>query len=359
MKNVVIIGGGVAGMEAASHLAAKGYLVDLIEKGDKPGGRVANWDRLFPTMRRGSEVIDFLAQGMTNDRIRQHTGCTVTDVSRNGDLFEVTCSDGTMKSADAILLATGYDLFDARKKEEYGYMIYDNVITSADLEAGFIRGEPLRTSLGKVPSRIGIVHCVGSRDEKAGHTYCSKVCCVTGVKQAIEIKEQLPDAEIFNFYMDLRMYGMHFEALYKKAQEEYNIQFVRGRLSEASENIDGTIALKVEDTLAGRPMKMSVDILVLLVGIIPSASTKQMAELLGIKVGVNGFFRTADQHTMTNYSAAPGVFFAGTCIGPNTITNTITDARAAATAIDIYLSENELANRKMKSDEEFWLYPAQ
>jgi len=359
MKNVVVIGGGVAGMEAASYLAAKGYGVDLVEKEHAPGGRVARWDRLFPTMRRGSEVIDFLALGMSNGQIKKYFGCTITQISRNGNGFVLQCSNGVPLVCDAILLATGYDLFDARKKEEYGYGIYNNVMTSADLEACFVSGEPLRTASGKVPTRIGMVHCVGSRDEKAGHTYCSKVCCVTGVKQAIEIKEQLPDAEVFNFYMDLRMYGMHFEALYKKAQEEFNVQFVRGRLSEAGENLDGSIALKVEDTLAGRPMKMNVDLLVLLVGCVPSAGTEMMAEMLGLKLGVNGFFRTVDQHTMTNYSAVPGVFFAGTCIGPNTITNSITDARAAATAIDIYLSENELANRKMKSDEEFWLYPAQ
>ncbi len=359
MKNVLVIGGGIAGMEASSFLAAKGYTVDIIEKGSRLGGRLAHWDRLFPTMRRGSEVIDFLAQGVENKSVTVHLETDITDIRKEGELIFLTTTKGYQLKGDSLLLATGYDLFDARKKEEYGYGIYNNVITSAELEELFIEGKPILTTTGKVPERFGIVHCVGSRDEKAGHTYCSKVCCVTGVKQAIELKQQLPDAEIFNFYMDLRMYGMHFEALYKKAQEDYNVQFVRGRLSEASENFDGSIALKVEDTLAGRPMKINVDILVLLVGFIPSEGTRKTAEMLGLTLGVNGFFKTADQHTMTNYSTLPGVFFAGTCIGPNTITNAITDARAAATAIDIYLSDNILANRKMKSHEEFWLYPAQ
>ncbi|NJO70443.1 MAG: CoB--CoM heterodisulfide reductase iron-sulfur subunit A family protein, partial [Bacteroidetes bacterium] len=104
---------------------------------------------------------------------------------------------------------------------------------------------------GKTPQRIGIVHCVGSRDEKAGNTYCSKVCCVTGVKQAIELKEQLPSSEIFNFYMDLRMYDRYFEDLYKEAQVKHHVQFIRGRLSEAFENPDGTVMIKIEDTLWG------------------------------------------------------------------------------------------------------------
>ena len=359
MQNVIVIGGGVAGMEAASFLAAKGYTVDLVEKNSSTGGRVANWDRLFPTMRRGSEVIDFLSQGVSNNGVTVHLNSELLQVERNGKRFCAKVSGAKHLEGDALLLATGYDLFDARKKEEYGYGIYHDVITSAGLEEMFLAERPLLTFAGKIPARIGFVHCVGSRDEKAGYTYCSKVCCVTGVKQAIEVKEQLPDAEIFNFYMDLRMYGMHFEALYKKAQEEYNVQFVRGRLSEAAENIQGSITLKVEDTLAGRPMKISVDILVLLVGCIPSEGTVKAAHMLGMTLGVNGFFRTRDQHTMTNYSEIPGVFFAGTCTGPNTITNAITDARAAATAIDIYLSDNKLATRKMKSDEEFWLYPPQ
>lgn len=358
-RRVIVIGGGIAGMEASSFLAAKGYSIDLIEKSDKLGGRLTNWDKLFPTMRLGSEVIDFLAQGVQNDGVELHLLTDIESINIDDKGFLVNTSNGKALHGDAILLATGYDLFDARKKEEYGYGIYDNVITSADLEELFIQNKLLRTAQNKIPSRVGLVHCVGSRDEKAGYTYCSKVCCVTGVKQAIEIKQQLPEAEIFNFYMDLRMYGMHFEALYKKAQEDFNVQFVRGRLSEAAENINGTIALKVEDTLAGRPMKINVDLLVLLVGFIPSEGTVKAAKMLNMDLGVNGFFKTADQHTLTNYSNIPGVFFAGTCTGPNTITNTITDARAAATAIDIYLSNNKLANRKMKRDEEFWLYPPQ
>lgn len=359
MKQVIVIGGGIAGMEASSYLAAKGYKVDLIEKSDRLGGRVANWDRLFPTMRRGSEVIDFLAEGVLNELVTLHLSTDIQSISRDGKSFTVTTTNDQQLTGDALLLATGYDLFDARRKEEYGYGIYNNVITSADLEAMFIEGKPVLTSQGKKPARVGIVHCVGSRDEKVGHTYCSKVCCVTGVKQAIEIKQQLPEAEIFNFYMDLRMYGMHFEALYKKAQEDYNVQFVRGRLSEAAEHMDGTIALKVEDTLAGRPMKINVDLLVLLVGFIPSEGTVKTARMLGLDLGVNGFFKTADQHTMTNYSTIPGVFFAGSCIGPNSITNAITDARAAASAIDIYCAEHKLATRKMTTHEEFWLYPPQ
>jgi len=114
--------------------------------------------------------------------------------------------------------------------------------------------------------------------------------------------------------------------------------------------MDGSILVKVEDTLAGKPMKMSVDLLVLMVGFEPSAGTKKIGNLLNLQFGVNRFFKTADQHTLTNVSNIKGIFFAGTCTGPKTITNTITDARAAASTIANYLSGHEIDNRVMTSD---------
>jgi heterodisulfide reductase subunit A len=147
----------------------------------------------------------------------------------------------------------------------------------------------------------------------------------------------MPDVEIHCFYMDMRMYGRHFEELYKEAQEKYSVDFIRGRLSEASENADGSIVVKVEDTLLGKPLKMTVDLLVLLVGFVPSEGTKNIAKMLNVEMADDGFIKTADEHTMTNVTNIPGVFMSGTCSGPKTITNTITDARAAASEIASYL----------------------
>ncbi len=116
------------------------------------------------------------------------------------------------------------------------------------------------------PRRIALLHCVGSRDEKVCQRHCSKVCCITGVKQAIELKKMFPEADVFNFYMDIRMFGAGYEELYREAQQSYNIHFVRGRISEASPMINGRIQIKAEDTLTGRPLRMSIDMLVLLAG---------------------------------------------------------------------------------------------
>jgi len=343
-KKVVVIGGGIAGMESSAYLAEMGYDVTLLEKENSLGGHLRNWERLFPTMRLGSEVLDFLKLGVET-KVNVIRNASITKVNHIDDRFQVELDRGASFIADAILVTTGYDVFDATKKEEYGYGIYDNVITSADLEQMFLKGKEVVTPTGKTPKKIGLVHCVGSRDEKVGHVYCSKVCCVTAVKQSIEIKERLPESEIYCFYMDLRMYGMHFEALYKEAQEKYAVNFVRGRLSEACENQDHSILVKVEDTLAGKPMKLSVDLLVLMVGFVPSAGTKQVGKLMGLDFGINGFFKTKDQHTLTNVSNIRGVFFAGSCTGPKTITNTITDARAAATTVASYLESYDLEIR--------------
>lgn len=347
-KKVVVVGGGIAGMESAAYLTAMGYNVTLVEKTHQLGGHLLNWEKLFPTMRLGKEVVDFLNKGIHNENVRVLYNTEIVSCKNEGEKFLLNLNDGNDLTADAILVTTGYDLFDARKKEEYGYGIYDNVITSAELEKMFSDGGPILTSNGKSPKRIGFVHCVGSRDEKVGNKYCSKVCCVTAVKQSIEIKEKLPDTEIFCFYMDLRMYGMHFETLYKEAQEKYGVGFIRGRLSEACENIDKSIMIKVEDTLAGKPLKMNVDLLVLMIGFVTSKGTKDMSDILGLKLGENGFYKTMDQHTLTNVSGIPGIFFAGTCTSPKTITNTITDARAAATTIASYLEGFDIEKGRRK-----------
>jgi len=344
-KRVIVIGGGIAGMETATYLTSMNYDVTLIEKEKELGGHLLNWEKLFPTMSYGKDVVSFLDKGIEMAKVKVEVNAEITDAKKHGDIFTVTLSDGRKFESDAIVVCTGYDLFDARKKEEYGYGIYDNVITSAELEAIFLKGDEIKTTHGKTPKKIGFVHCVGSRDEKVGNAYCSKVCCVTAVKQSIEIKEKVPDADVYCFYMDLRMFGMHFEALYKQAQEKWAVNFIRGRLSEACENMDGSILVKVEDTLAGKPLKMNVDLLVLMVGLIPSAGTKKIGNMLGLNFGVNGFLKNQEQHCLTTVSNIPGVFFAGTCVSPRTINNVFVDARAAALMTASYLNNYEIEKR--------------
>ncbi|MFH1160322.1 MAG: FAD-dependent oxidoreductase [bacterium] len=338
MRTALVIGGGVAGMTAASKLSDLGIPTVILEKEDRLGGHLRNWDRLFPTRRPAQEVLDFLL-GDLGGKAEIRYRSTISSIRREGLDFIVSLESGETFKGNAILLATGFELFDAHKKEEYGYGIYDNVITSAELEAIFQSGQPVMTRQGILPKRIGFVHCVGSRDEKVGNLYCSKVCCVTGVKQAIEIKEQVPDAEVFGFYMDLRMFDRFFEELYFEAQQKWDINFLRGRVSECAENQDHTIVVKLEDTLTSRPLKMTVDLLVLLVGFVSSPETQRLAGMLGVPAGEDRFLLPEDAHIQSNSTGQPGVFLAGAAKGPVCIPNTIADAGAAALKIYEYLKK--------------------
>lgn len=331
MKNVVVIGGGVAGMESSAQLADMGYQVTLVEKESKLGGHVDQWDFLFPNHRPAREIIDSLKQRL-NYKVEVKLGTEVESIQRDNGQFALKLNSTEVLHTDALLLASGFDLFPAQKKEEYGYGIYNHVITAADLEEIFRSGK-LRKVLSGNTHRIGIVHCVGSRDEKVGNEYCSKVCCVTGVKQAIRLREALPEYEIFNFYMDLRMFGRYFEDLYREAQERWGVQFVRGRVSEASEDVKGNVVVKVEDTLAGRPMKISLDMLILLTGFVPSKGTTRLGSMLDLEFGNDRFLKPADEHLLRNHTDKEGVFLAGACTGPRSIAETITDARAAVLEI--------------------------
>lgn len=331
-QNVVVIGGGPAGIEASRRLRDLGYTPILIEKEPVLGGHLARWDRLFPD---GVEARTFLEPMLADlDGIKYFTDTEVASINRLKDTWVVKLSNGLSAQVRAILLTTGFDVFRAEKKEEYGYGIYERVITNADLEAWFKSGAAPQFDNIKT---IGFVHCVGSRDEKAGNRQCSKVCCVTAVKQACEIKEKFPGANIYCFYMDLRMFGRRFEDLYLKAQKDFGIRFVRGRVSEVSEDIDGHLFVKAEDTLFGKPMKIKMDLLVLMAGMAPSAGTQQLARMVNIQTGDDGFFLPKSLIASPFTSSREGIFFAGAATGPKTIPETLSEAGAAALAVDRFL----------------------
>lgn len=337
---VIIIGAGPAGCEAAYRLAQAGETVELIEKERETGGNVNNWYQLFPDRKNASELISGLRRNLEHPKINLHTGVEPRKVQRtaSGD-FSVELTDGALINGKVLLIATGFRLFNARRKEEYGYGIYENVITSVELE-NFFTNHQIKTSTGKTPERIGLIQCVGSRDEKICNFHCSKLCCITAVKQAIELRELLPEAEIICFYMDMRMFGPGYEEMYREAQEKYNIKFIRGRLSEASENKDKQLIIKSEDTLIGKPLRMTLDLMVLMVGMEASDGSRQLSNMLGLECAPNGFIQVKDPHYATNKTNVDGIFIAGCSSSPMNLTDTLTDARSAALTIEEYLKSN-------------------
>ena len=329
---IAVIGAGIAGLEAARQLAALGYEPILIEKAPVTGGHVAEWHRLFPDMTPAEDILRPLTAQTA--RIRTRLNTELAGIYRCRDGYSLVLSDGTTLICRAVLFATGFHLFDAAKKEEYGYGVYDHVITNRDLEQWFNTRTDSRI---RQPKAVGFVHCVGSRDLKAGNSQCSKVCCITAIKQAIEMKEEFPDAEVYCFYMDLRLFGRKYEDFYIKAQRDYGIRFIRGRVSEVGESIDGRVIVKAEDTLSGKPVRVTLDLLVLMAGIVCNPDAQRYARELGVAVDDDGFLKSRDNIASVTESSRPGVFFAGSCTGAKTIPETLAEARSAALAIHQYL----------------------
>ena len=333
-KKIIIIGGGPAGLEAAYHLARHDYNVTVLEKDTEPGGHIKKDLTLFPDFANAGEIIKVLSGKMAHPNIELKTGCTVNELSKDGDKWFVKSNNNTCYSGDAVLLATGFDTFDATRKEELGYGIYDNIVTSVEFERKLKEGKILTTE-GNVPQRIAFLNCVGSRDEKTGNKYCSRICCMNGVKLAVSFKELVPTAEAYCFYIDMRMNGQHYEELYRTAQEKYNVTFIRGRISEAAATYNNKIQLKSEDTLAGLPLKITVDMLVLMVGMESSKHTKLLSWQNGI-MGEYGFAASLGINSQDNLTKKEGLFLAGTCKRPLSFSETISDAGAAAIQIMEY-----------------------
>jgi len=334
-QNVVIIGGGIAGLEAAKQLLSLGYQPFIVEKSDHLGGHVALWHKLFPDLTPTKDIIKRLTADIKGTNVFLET--QVNTISKTREGYSLFLSNGINIAAKAVLVASGFQLFDASKKEEYGYGVYDHVITNADFE-GWLNGKKDQR-VPRSPKAVGFVHCVGSRDLKAGNSQCSKVCCMTAVKQAIELKERFGNAEVYCFYMDLRLFGKKYEDFYINAQRDYGVHFIRGRVSEVSETIDGRVQVKAEDTLLGKPLKVQLDLLVLMSGMSCNTNLKNFVAQAKLDIDSDGFLKSEDNISNIIDSGREGIFYAGACTGTKTVPETLAEARAAALAIHNYIND--------------------
>ncbi|MDR2083703.1 MAG: FAD-dependent oxidoreductase [Bacteroidales bacterium] len=330
--DTIIIGGGPAGLEAAARLSKFDKHVLIIEKDPALGGKLLLWDKLFPDFASSEELLHQLIENIKNDNVKVSLNTGIKEIENEGGLWNIIDNHNNKYSAKALLLATGFDVFDASRKEEYGYRIYPNVITSVDLEK-ILSGEVSHAE----PKKVVFIQCVGSRDEKVGNHFCSKNCCICAVKQAIEVKEMYPNSEVYCFYMDLRMFGESYEELYRKAQQDYGITFIRGRVSEVSPTYHGQVQIKAEDTLLSRPIRLTADLVVLMVGMEASEGTVEIGKKLQIG-GNYDYFKSKNQHLADNLTYLDGIFVAGTSKRQMSIPETMKDAAAAALEINNYLN---------------------
>jgi heterodisulfide reductase subunit A len=311
-KTALVIGGGPAGMEAALRIAQAGFNAVLLEKEPELGGTLRDLHSSFPRWENPRELIDHRVGLLTkSSRVSIRTETVITAASRLDRGFRVqfrSLRDGDESGldADAVVLATGFDLMDVGVYGEYGYGIYPGVVTSLEFE-GRLRQWALGD--GDRPRGVALIKCVGSRDRSKGNPYCSKICCMYTAKQAGLIKDLFPDTKVYVFYMDYRASGKEYEEFVRQVIEEKHVRYVRGRPAKVLPE-DGRLLVRAEDTLMGIPVEVAVDMVILASAIVPRPGTRLLAGMFGARTDEYGFIESELHEPVRS---ADRVFFAGGC----------------------------------------------
>ncbi len=438
-KRVLVIGGGVAGIQAALDCADGGIEVVMVEKDTTIGGKMAKLDKTFPTIDCSSCVLSpkmvDVAQhdkitlyaysevesisgfiGNFTVKIRKKTtyvdwdlctGCGVctekcpakkcpdkfneeigTTTAINiafpqaipkkatihGDVCRKIqggkcgvcakiCPTGAIKyemedviveeQVGAVIAATGYDYMDWTQLGEYGGGQHKDIITGLQYErllsaSGPTEGHIKRPSDGLEPKNVVFIQCVGSRDRSIDRPYCSGFCCMYTAKQAILTKDHIPDSQSYVFYMDIRSPGKLYDEFTRRAMEEYDTEYIRGRVSTIQPYVrpNGVLGYKVRgaDTLMGQPVEIDADLVVLAVGAEGAKGSPQLAEILRISYDKYGFFMESHPKLKPVETNTAGVYLAGVCQGVKDIPTSVSQGSAAAAKVMALFSKPKLQN---------------
>jgi heterodisulfide reductase subunit A len=242
----------------------------------------------------------------------------------------------------AIIVSPGYEIFDAKTSKAYGYGRLKNVMTSLEFErilsaSGPNKGEILRRSDGKTPSKIAWLQCVGSRDARIGHTYCSGVCCTYAIKQMMLVKSHDPEIEVTIFHNDIRSFGKGFEDFYNRARKMQGARFVRKRISSIKENKRNNNLLVTYVSDDHSIQQEEFEMAVLSVGMSPSKGNRELSEIFGLELNGHGYCRT-DPFSPAEIAGRPGIFAAATFTGPMDIPDSVSSASGAGAAAAQLLS---------------------
>jgi len=420
---VMVVGGGVAGIQASLDMADSGFKVYLIDQEPSIGGVMAQLDKTFPTndcsmcilspklvatgrhpnitiltnaeitglagdagnfevrIRRKSrfineekcngcglcaqkcpiEAVDVFNQGLSGrgaiyvkypqavplkfmiDR-EKCIGCSTCLEICKAKAVEYDQKDSEVAlKVGSIVLAPGFESFDARLKSEYGYGRFKNVVTSIEFErilsaSGPYGGLVLRPSDGEIPKRIAFIQCVGSRDAQLGNNYCSAACCMYGMKEAVIAKEHTPiklDCKIF--YMDIRAYGKEFDAYYNRAKNEWGIKFVRSRVASVDED-PATQNLLLRYVEGEEPKTEEFDMVVLSIGMTPPKDAEKLGKTLGLELNKYKFCQTGSFSPLE--TSKQGIYVCGAFAAPKDIPESVAQASGAAVkAMGIVASE--------------------
>ena len=425
IPSALVVGGGIAGIQASLDLANMGFKVYLVEREPSIGGHMAQLDKTFPTLDCSACILtpkmvdvslhpniilltysevesvegfigNFTIKVRKKARYVDEKACIGCDVcaqkcpvkipnefdlglgmrkaiyipfpqavpaiytiDKNNCLYftkgvckvcEKFCpanairfsqKDETLEfKVGVIIIATGYDIYDAKRKPEYGYGLYKNVITGLEFErlvssTGPTGGMILRPSDGKPPKRVAFIQCVGSRDANE-NLYCSRICCMASVKHAHQVKEKYPEAETCIFYIDLRAFGKGYEEFLERSQRE-GIRLIRGRIAEITELETKNLLVRYEDTLRNQIMEAEFDMVVLATALIPRLDTVELQKMLKLSLGYDGFFIEAHPKLRPVETYVPGIYLCGAAQGPKDIPDTVAQASAAASQASIPL----------------------
>lgn len=352
----LVLGGGIAGMTAALELADAGYEVHLVEKSDKLGGNVARVDLTAPYLYSARDLLtERVTRVFNNKQIHLHLNSKVTSLTGFIGNYTATICDQKSKinenekTAEVkignVIVCTGYKEFDASRITHYGYGKLPNVITSFELEK-MIRAGRIETNEGKIPQYVAIIHCVGSRSMEF-HGYCSRVCCMTALKYAHEIKSANPKSYISDVYIDMHAFGKGHEDFYNRTSEAKTLFLMyekneRPVIHRAGPKDDCEMIIEVNERLSGEVIEIPADLIVLMVGMEAREDSAEVARLVNISQDKEGWFIESHPKLEPVATTTDGILIAGTCVAPKDIPDTVAQARAAAARILAKISKGKI-----------------
>jgi heterodisulfide reductase subunit A len=345
IKTCLVIGGGISGLSAALTLANQGYQVELIEKKDRLGGLLRDINRVFPTNEPSAELLDPLLSAVSNhERIRVHLGVELTGVNGFvGNFKAVIKKKGKTQElkVGTIIVAVGAEEF--KPAGLFGYDQFHNVMTQLEFEQDF------KSNYSDL-DRIVMINCVGARVEE--RTYCGRFCCITGMKNAILIKEANPQAEISILQRDIMAGGKVFEDYYRSALQ-MGIRFIRYNVDRPPE-IKGSdnLAEKVEvyHELIGENIEMDVDLVLLNTPLVPGEDNEQLSKIMRIPVGSEGYFLEAHQKLRPVEFPSDGLFIAGCARYPTDISECIAQGYAAAAKAAVPMAQGQVVSEAFTAE---------
>ena len=360
--NVVVIGGGIAGMETAASLAEMGLSVLIVEREDKLGGQAAQWACMATDACAKCSaclIEDTIARVSDNANIQVLTHAELVGVERKDDVttLQLQPSRGSVKErsghvqwpltedvvveTQAVVLATGFEPFDPKEHRLLSYGHLPEVVTTKDLDE-CLHEDALEKFLPEDDSlnRIAFVQCVGSRDRKLGREYCSQFCCKTSIRLVNRLKHLKPNLDITIYYIDLQIMGKEFRSFYQKTLK--NVRFLQGVPAEVRPGSEvNHVKLVGTDPKTGLGMVEEYNRVVLAVGMMPDVRNARLVEMFGIETNEYGFFTPAETNG-DGQPVAPGVYLAGACTGPADIQVSRLQAMAAVKRIALDLGYGAL-----------------